>query len=52
MVAIFPEDIGLWELGATVLSAKGDRSAVERWLRDATHHVDEADIGRIREGLA
>ena len=38
MVAIFPEDIGLWELGATVLSAKGDRSAVERWLRDATHH--------------
>ncbi len=52
MVAIFPEDIGLWGLGATVLSAQGDRSAVERWLRDATHHVDEADIGRIREGLA
>jgi DNA-binding SARP family transcriptional activator len=52
MVAIFPEDVGPWELGATVLAAKGDRSAVERWLRDATHHIDETDICRIREGLA
>lgn len=51
VVANFPEDIGLWELGAEVLCAKGEKGELERWLRDAAHHLDVTDIDRIRRGL-
>ena len=30
-----PDDFGLWDLGARAIDARGDRTALERWLADA-----------------
>ena len=46
-----PDDFGLWDLGARAIDARGDRTALGRWLTDAAQHLDPADMERIRAGL-
>jgi hypothetical protein len=46
-----PDDFGLWDLGARAIDARGDRTALGRWLTDAVTHLDPADVARIRAGL-
>jgi hypothetical protein len=46
-----PDDFGLWDLGARAIDARGDRTALGRWLTDAAQHLDPADMKRIRAGL-
>jgi hypothetical protein len=46
-----PDDFGLWDLGARAIDARGDRTALKRWLADASRHLDPADMERIRVGL-
>jgi hypothetical protein len=42
----------LWELGARGLWSRGDRTALERWLGEAVHHLEASDVERIRAGLS
>ena len=46
-----PDDFGLWDLGARAIDTRGDRTALKRWLADASRHLDPADMERIRAGL-
>jgi hypothetical protein len=46
-----PDDFGLWDLGARAIDARGDRTALKRWLADPSQHLDPADMERIRAGL-
>ena len=46
-----PDDFGLWDLGARAIDARGDRTALNRWLADASRHLDPAEMERIRAGL-
>jgi hypothetical protein len=46
-----PDDFGLWDLGARAIDARADRTALKRWLADASQHLDPADMKRIRFGL-
>jgi hypothetical protein len=45
------DDFGLWDLGARAIDARGDRTALKRWMADAARHLDAADIARIAGGL-
>ena len=45
------DDYGLWDLGARAIDARGDRTALKRWMADAARHLDAADIARIAAGL-
>jgi hypothetical protein len=45
------EDCPLWEAGALALDARGDSSALRRWLADAAHHLEAAEIARIEATL-
>jgi Flp pilus assembly protein TadD len=46
-----PDDFGLWDLGARAIDARADRTALGRWLLDASQHLGPADMERIRAGL-
>ena len=46
-----PEDSGPWLVGAQAISAQGDRSALNRWMKDASRHLDPEDIARIWQSL-
>ena len=39
-----PDDFGLWDLGARAIDARGDRTALGRWLTDAATHLDRAEM--------
>jgi hypothetical protein len=41
----------LWELGARCIAARGEGSALERWLTEAGHHLVAGDVERIRAAL-
>ena len=45
------DDFALWDLGARAIDARGDRTALKRWMADAAWHLDAADIARIAAGL-
>jgi hypothetical protein len=42
-----PEDSGPWLVGAQAIWAQGDRSALRRWMTDASRHLDREDMARI-----
>ena len=46
-----PEDSGPWLVGAQALSALGDRSALNRWMKDAAVDLDPEDVERIWRSL-
>jgi len=46
-----PEDSGPWLVGAQALSAQGDRSALNRWMKDAAVDLDPEDVERIWRSL-
>ncbi len=46
-----PNEYILWELGARAISARGERTALERWLTEAGHALTPADAERIRRNL-
>jgi hypothetical protein len=47
-----PEDYGPWQVGAQAIwAAQGDRSALNRWLTDASRHLDPEDVARIEKSL-
>ena len=46
-----PEDSGPWLVGAQAIWAQGDRSALRRWMTDASRHLDPEDIARIERSL-
>ncbi len=46
-----PDDSGPWLVGAQAISAEGDRSALNRWMKDAAQHLDPEDIDRIWDSL-
>jgi hypothetical protein len=46
-----PEDSGPWLVGAQAIWAQGDRSALRRWMTDASRHLDPEDIARIESSL-
>jgi hypothetical protein len=46
-----PEDSGPWLAGARAIWAQGDRSALRRWMTDASRHLDPEDIARIERSL-
>jgi hypothetical protein len=46
-----PDDSGPWLVGARAIWAQGDRSALNRWMKDAAQHLDREDIARISDSL-
>jgi hypothetical protein len=46
-----PEDYALWEVGAVAIDARGDSTALGRWMTDASHHLEEAQLARIEATL-
>jgi len=46
-----PEDYALWEAGAVAIDARGDTTALGRWMSDATHHLRPPEIDRIKATL-
>jgi hypothetical protein len=46
-----PNEYVLWELGARALSARGEGTALGRWLSEAGHALVPADVERIRRDL-
>jgi hypothetical protein len=45
------DDYGLWDLGARAIDAREDRTALKRWMADASPPLDAPDIARIASGL-
>jgi hypothetical protein len=45
------DEYGLWELGARAIWARGDRSALERWLAEAARQLGPAAVERIRSSF-
>jgi hypothetical protein len=46
-----PDDYELWRLGALAIHARGDRSALRRWMTDSAIHLDRDEIARIEDEL-
>jgi hypothetical protein len=46
-----PDDYALWEAGAVAICARGDTTALRRWMADAEHHLDAAELARIEATL-
>jgi hypothetical protein len=46
------DDNDLWRIGAHAIFARGDSTAMRRWLADAARHLSPADIARIEASLA
>jgi len=46
-----PDDCSLWEAGAVAIDARGDTTALGRWMSDATHHLRPPEIDRIEATL-
>jgi hypothetical protein len=46
-----PDDFALWQIGARALAGREDRTALRRWMADASVHLDAADLARIEAGL-
>jgi hypothetical protein len=46
-----PDDYGPWYVGAQAISGQGERSALNRWMTDASRHLDRGDIARIWDSL-
>jgi hypothetical protein len=46
-----PEDCSLWEAGAVAIDARGDTTALRRWMADAAHHLEPAEIAGIEATL-
>jgi hypothetical protein len=42
-----PADFSLWHVGARAVWARRDRSALKRWMADASVHLEPEDIARI-----
>ena len=45
------EDFDLWRVGARSFKVRGDRTGLQRWMADASHHLDPEDIARIEAEL-
>jgi hypothetical protein len=45
------DDAGPWLVGAQAIAAQGDRSALKRWMTDASRHLDPEDMARISDSL-
>ena len=45
------EDYDLWRVGARSFKVRGDRTGLQRWMADASHHLDREDIARIEAEL-
>jgi DNA-binding SARP family transcriptional activator len=46
-----PDDFDLWRIGAHAIFARGDSTALRRWLADAARHLSPGDIARIEASL-
>jgi hypothetical protein len=46
-----PDDYELWRFGALAIDARGDRSALRRWMTDAAIHLHRDEIARIEDEL-
>jgi hypothetical protein len=46
-----PDDYFLWEAGALALEARGDTTALRRWMADSAHHLEPPDLARIEATL-
>jgi hypothetical protein len=46
-----PDDCSLWEAGAVAIDARGDTTALRRWMADAVHHLQPPEIARIEATL-
>ena len=46
-----PDDHALWEAGAVAIAARGDTTALRRWMADAQHHLGAAELARIEAAL-
>jgi DNA-binding SARP family transcriptional activator len=45
------EDYDLWRVGARSFKVRGDRTGLQRWLADASRHLEPEDIARIEAEL-
>ena len=45
------EDFDLWRVGARSFNVRGDRTGLQRWMADASRHLDPKDIARIEAEL-
>ena len=45
------EDFDLWRVGARSFKVRGDRTGLQRWMADASRHLDPEDIARIEAEL-
>jgi hypothetical protein len=45
------DDYLLWEAGAVAIDARGDTTALRRWMADAVHHLTPAELARIEATL-
>ena len=45
------DDFELWQIGARAIHAKGDNTALRRWVADASAHLDAADMARMSGSL-
>ena len=46
-----PDDYALWALGARAIHGRDDRTALRRWMADASEHLEPGEIGRIEDEL-
>jgi len=46
-----PDDFDLWQVGAQAIDARGDTTALRRWMADAATRLEAADLARIHASL-